>query len=63
MNRSELIGDLVSELVRTLPDKDKDLDADDLETVGQTVTIVLDMAEKAIDEENNEDEDEGSSKG
>ncbi len=53
--RSELIGDIVGEIVRVLPDKEVELDADAFETVANTVNEVLRMAEEATDEAEDEE--------
>lgn len=55
MNRSELVGDIAAELTRVLPDDDKDLDGDDLDTAETTVAQVLKDAEEAIDSEDEDD--------
>jgi hypothetical protein len=56
INRSEIIGDLAAEIVRVLPDDEKELDADDIDAIEQTVSKVLEDATDAIDESDDEED-------
>lgn len=64
MNRSELIGDIASEVSRVLGyrAKDDDLTAEDITTVRDAMEDVLDDAEKVIEETEDEDAEEGDKK-
>lgn len=60
MTRSELIGDLVGEICKAIPDREADLDGDDIDTVQGVVQSVLNDATDAIDEVNDEEETVGT---